>query len=222
MEVQNHGLLFENEVITAITGMSKDEYQGLLSGSYTNSMDIAKGNHSDNNYSVKVTGNNSIGCGDILRFFKHCRDDEFTMVVGRWRQAGPSRKIYYEIYEFYLKPENHKLFFANLEEKSLTEFVDYVKSIPYGREGQLANRKLWKSKREDLYDTYERGLVSIDAKIDSKTQRRVQCSVKISDMINAGIKYAYYASSFKGIKLPYEQESSPRSFSPSMKPADWT
>lgn len=213
MEVQNHGLLFENEVIKALTGLSKVEYQRLLPGSYTTSMDISKGYHSENDYSVKVTGNNGVGCGDILRFFKHCRDGEFTMVVGRWKQAGPSRKVYYEIYEFYLKPENHSVLFAELEEKPLAEFVDYVKSIPYGKEAQLANRKLWKSKRNDLYETYGKGLVSIDAKIDSKTQRRVQCSVKIPDMISAGIQYKKYTLSFKGINLPYEQKSSPRSFS---------
>ena len=113
-EVQNHGVVFEDTVIKSITGMSKDEYQGLLEGAYVASMDILKGYHSDVNYSVKVSGGSGLGCGDILRFLRHCRDDNFTIIAGRWRQVTPEKKVYNEIYEFDITPEHFTKLFKNM------------------------------------------------------------------------------------------------------------
>ena len=90
-EVHKHGNLFEAEIINTLTGKSKEEYQKLMEGGYTSSFDMAKGiGGSDKNYSIKATGSGSIGCGDILRFFKHCRDTDFTMIVGVWKQINPT------------------------------------------------------------------------------------------------------------------------------------
>jgi hypothetical protein len=212
-EVQSHGLLFENVVIEAITGLSKAEYQRLLPNSYTNSMDIARGYLSEVDRSIKATSGSGVGCGDILRFLRHCRDDDFVMVVGIWKQITPKLKLYHEIYEFQFSPKHYATLFADLTEETLTPFVEYVKAIPYGREGQLSNRKVWKERRSTIYETYGKGIVAIDAKIDSKTQRRVQCSVKINDLISSDIPFSKYTTDYKGISLPYEQESTPRTFS---------
>lgn len=213
MEVQNHGVLFEDSVIRAITGLSKNEYQDKLENAYTASMDIVKGVESDANFSIKVSKDGkSIGCGDILRFIRHCRDDEFTMVVGAWRQVTPEKKVYNSIYEFYITPQHYSKLWSGITEDVVKPFVEYVKGIPEGKAAQLANRKLWKEHRQKIYDTYGRGLCAIDAKIDSKNQRRVQCSIKIDKLIEAGIGYSKYETAYKNITLPYEQHSGPRQF----------
>jgi hypothetical protein len=213
MEVQNHGVLFEDSVIRAITGLSKDEYQTLLENAYTASMDVVKGIESDVNYSVKVSKDGkSIGCGDVLRFIRHTRDDEFTMVVGAWQQITPTVKRYDTIYEFNIRPTDYATLWASITEDVVQPFVEYVKSIPPGKEAQMSNRKLWKERRQAIYDTYGQGLCAIDAKIDSKNQRRVQCSIKIDKLIDSGIDYIRYETDYRGIKLPYEQTSSPRQF----------
>jgi hypothetical protein len=214
MEVQSHGVLFEDSVIRAITGLSKDEYQTKLENAYTASMDVVKGIESDADYSVKVSKDGkSIGCGDILRFVRHCRDGEFTMVVGAWCQVTPEIKRYNCIYEFDIKPDHYAKLWAGITEQSLEPFVEYVKSIPHGPEGQLAHQKLWKQKRKDIYNLHGQGICKIDAKVDSKKQRRVQCSVKIRDLIaTKEITHRKYETEYKGIKLPYEQDSGPRQF----------
>lgn len=213
MEVQNHGVLFEDSIIRAITGLSKDEYQTLLENAYTASMDVVKGIKSDVNYSVKVSKDGkSIGCGDIIRFIKHSRDDEFTMVVGAWQQISPEVKRYNTIYEFNIKPADYTKLWDRITEEVMQPFVDYVRSIEPGKTAQMANRQIWKQRRQAIYDTYGQGLCAIDAKIDSKNQRRVQCSIKIDKLIDSGIAYSKYETEYKGIKLPYEQDSSPRQF----------
>lgn len=214
MEVQSHGVLFEDSVIRAITGLSKTEYQNKLENAYTASMDVVKGVESDANYSVKVSKDGkSIGCGDILRFMSHCEKDQFFMVVGAWCQITPEIKRYDCIYEFKIHPDNYKTLWSGITTEVVQPFVEYVKSIPEGKAAQLANRSLWKQKRQAIYDTYGQGLCAIDAKIDSQNQRRVQCSIKIQKLIDSGIEYVKYETEYRGIKLPYEQASGPRQFS---------
>ena len=213
MEVQNHGNMFEDKVIQAVTGKTKSEYQKLIEGAYTSAMDIFKNVFSDIDRSIKVCKDGKgIGCGDMLRFMYHCKNTEFIITVGCWKQISSTHKRYYEIYDFYMSPEHYQTIWGGLTEEVVRDFVEYVKGIPEGKAAQLANRQLWKAKRQSLYDQYNKGLAAIDAKIDSKTQRRVQCSLKLEEMIAVGIPYHKYTTEYLGIQLPYEQESSPRTF----------
>lgn len=213
MEVQSHGVEFEDSVIKAITGLSKAEYQTRLSYAYFASMDVVKGVESDVNYSIKVSKGRDIGCANILRFMDHCRDTEFTMVVGVWQQISPTVKRYTCIYEFDITPAHYNLLWCNVTKDVLEPFVDYVKSVPHGPEGQRDNRKLWKQRRKEIYEAYGQGLCQIDAKIDSKRQRRVQGRFRIKDLLAAeAIPHRQYLTEYRGIQLPYEQASGPRQF----------
>lgn len=212
MESQAHGLQFEEAIIKSITGISKDQYQSLLEGKYTSSMDIVKGIKSKNDYSIKVAKKNTgIGGGDILRFYSHAKQG-FTLIIGIWQQKNRETKIYDSIYEFYIKPSDFKTLWGNIPYNVLEDFVKYVKNIPEGKKAQLENRKLWKEKRQKIYDTYEKGLMNIAAKIDSKSQRRVQCSLNIKELIDSGIEYELHTKKYGEISLPYEQKSGSRKF----------
>ena len=70
--------------------------------------------------------------------------------------------------------------------REVREFVDYVKSIPAGKEAQLST----KSTRQMLQEgTRYCALFKLNPKVDSKNQRRVQCSLHIDKLIAAGVKY---------------------------------
>lgn len=213
MEVQHHGILFENNIIFDITGFSKKEYQQKLPEKYTSIMDIVKNVYSKKDYSIKVSKEGKgIGCADILRFLSNFKN-EFTIIVGCWKKLDDENKQFYQIYEFDITPEHTKAFWGGLNADNLTPFVEYVKSIEPGKKAQKENQKLWKEKRAALYETYGQGIVSIDAKIDSKDQRRVQCSIKLEDMIRVFEgNYKVHTNNFGKIKLPYETASKSRSF----------
>ena len=69
----------------------------------------------------------------------------------------------------------------------LAEYVDYIKNIPAGKAAQQetkTTRTILKNCTED-----KKALFTINPKVDSKKQRRVQCSLKIKDLIKAGIEY---------------------------------
>ena len=212
MEVQAHGNLFEDIVIKSLTGLSKEEYQKLIPRSYTSSLDLHKDIKVDFNGSIKTTGGDGIACSDLLKFFTNTCNNDLRLTVGCWNQINTTTKIFHSVYEFYIKPEYSKLLWANINEETLSTFVNYVKSIPHGKEAQLKNQEIWPQKRDAIFEQYGKGLVSIDAKVDSKIQRRVQCGLSLKKLIKSTIPYTKYDYEYKEIKLPIEINSSPRQF----------
>ena len=203
--VQQHGNDFENQIHLATHGTPKDKYEKLIEGGYTSKFDIVKGTLSNFNFSIKVTKSNSVNCGDIIRMYKGTKSDSFTLLVGTYTQKGKS-KIYNEIIEFYIKPKHHKLLWGNMKIKELEKFVDYVKKIPHGKQAQLKNQPIWKEKRTIL--EINKGLMSIAAKIDSKKQRRTQCSLSLKYLLISGISFKKYTKTYKSMNLPYTQKNS--------------
>lgn len=207
---QEHGNMFENQIHLATHGILKDDYQKLIPNGYTSKYDIVKGTHSKKNVSIKVTGNNGVGCGDIMRMYEATSNDTFDILIGTWTQKG-NNKHYSEIYEIKIKPEYHNILWGGMKKNKIKEFVDYVKSIPHGKKAQLENQPIWKEKRKVLEKN--KGIIDVAAKIDSGGQRRTQCGFGIKQLIDSGIPYKRHTKDFMGIQLPYIQKNAkPRTF----------
>ena len=183
MEVQAHGNYFEDIKIRELTGFSKDEYDSMKDNGYTSSMDIVKGLHSDRNVSVKTAKGRKVDCGDILR---RRSETEYDIFIGVWDQVG-DKKIFHTEYTFHIKPEHETLLWGKMSYEKLREFNDYIKSIPEGRTAQQntkVERQLLKTIKEDA-----NAQMKIHPKVDSKKQRRVQCSFNIDKLIKSGVEY---------------------------------
>ena len=183
MEVQAHGNSYENDVIMSRTGYTKDEYDALKGGGYTDEFDLVDGLIVDYNGSVKSTGNNTIDCADIQKKMEHT---EYNLIVGQYDQVGDT-KVFHTEYEFYITPADYGVLWGKMKKEHIDAFVGYVKSIPKGKEAQQETKVARKVFKEEIED--KQALYTINAKVDSKSQRRVQCSLKISELIAAGIKY---------------------------------
>ena len=183
MEVQAHGNYYEDLKTKQITGLSKDEYDALKESGYTSGMDIEKGLLSAYDYSIKTSKGNKVDCGDILR---RRQETDYNLVVGCYSQVGDN-KVFYSEYTFYIRPEHEQKLWGRMNYNQLAEYVDYIKNIPAGREAQQET----KTERTVLKNCIEdkNALMKIHPKVDSKKQRRVQCSVKMSDLIKARIPY---------------------------------
>ena len=183
MEVQAHGNYYEDLKTKQITGLSKEEYDALKENGYTSGMDIMKGLLSISDYSIKTTNGNKIDCGDVLR---RRQETDYILVVGVYSQVGDN-KVFHTEYTFYIKPEHEQKLWGRMNYNQLAEYVDYIKNIPAGKEAQQETkieRTVLKNCIED-----KNALVKIHPKVDSKKQRRVQCSVKIKELIKADIPY---------------------------------
>ena len=183
MEVQAHGNYYEDLKTRQITGLSKEEYDALKENGYTSGMDIMKGLMSAYDYSIKTSKGNTVDCGDILR---RRQETDYNLVVGCYSQVGDN-KVFYSEYTFYIRPEHESILWGRMNYNQLAEYVDYIKNIPAGKTAQQET----KTERTVLKNCIEdkNALMKIHPKVDSKKQRRVQCSLKMSDLIKARIPY---------------------------------
>ena len=183
MEVQAHGNYYEDLKTRQITGLGKAEYDALKENGYTSGMDIMKGLMSPYDYSIKTSKGNTVDCGDILR---RRQETDYNLVVGCYSQVGDN-KVFYSEYTFYIRPEHEQKLWGRMNYNQLAEYVDYIKNIPAGKAAQQET----KTERTVLKNCIEdkNALMKIHPKVDSKKQRRVQCSLKMSDLIKARIPY---------------------------------
>ena len=210
-ETHEHGILVEDMIIRSYTNISKKDYERLIVNGHTSKFDLVKGVIVDFDGSIKTTKTNSVGCGDIIRFFEATRDTVFKNIVFSWRQITSEHKKFYQAHEFFIEPEHHNFLWKNLPFDKLEEFVNYVRTIPNGKQGQLDNQALWKEKRQELYDIYGNGCMDIAVKVDSKTQRRTQCSFSLKKLEKV-IPCKVFSDSYRDISFPFVINSLARTF----------
>ena len=180
MEVQAHGNYYEDLKTRQITGLDKKSYDSLKESGYTSGMDIMKGLLSTTDYSIKTTGSNSVNCGDLLR---RRLETDYNLVVGCYSQVGDN-KVFHTEYTFYIRPEHEQKLWGSMSYDQLKEYDDFIKSIPYGAE--LATKAERASRKKSISD--KDALFTINPKANTQ-QRRVQCTLKIKQMIKAGIPH---------------------------------
>ena len=180
MEVQAHGNYYEDLKTKQITGLSKVDYDSLKESGYTSGMDIMKGLLSVSDYSIKTTNGNKIDCGDILR---RRQETDYNLVVGVYAQCEDN-KVFHTEYTFYIRPEHEQKLWGSMSYDQLKEYDDFIKSIPYGQEKETKEERT--SRKKSIED--KDALFVINPKANTQ-QRRVQCSLKIKQMIEAGIPH---------------------------------
>ena len=183
MEVQQHGNYYEDLKTRQITGLDKKTYDSLKDNGYTSGMDIMQGLLSINDWSIKTTGGNVVDCGDILR---RRQEEKYNLVVAVWEQVGMT-KVFHTEYTFYISPSDTQKLWGRMNYNLLADYVNYIKNIPAGKTAQQETKKERTLLANCVGD--KNALFRIHPKVDSKKQRRVQCSLKIKDLIKAGIGY---------------------------------
>jgi len=206
---QNHGEIWEDLVVQKITGLPKKEYDQTKHNGYTSKWDIDK---PYDLMSIKTTGGDGVGMGDIERFYDSLdptiQPSPWTLSVAVYEQINDTYKEFQRVYEFNIDPTQHGSLFTGIPKQEIAEFAEYVRTIPPGKQAQTANIKLWKEKRQKLFEQYGgEKIAGIDAKIDSGSQRRTQSGIKISEVIKAKIPHTIYNKDYKGIPLPLRIES---------------
>ena len=168
-ESQRHGFTFENEVLRAY-GLDPATL------SYTRAHDIpADKNKKDvqqKNISIKSAGSKSVDMGDIIRIFNETKTDPILLTVLFYQQDGDKKRLK-EIYQVDLTGA-HTLLFGTVTLEELKDYVKSVKGIPHGSTS-LEVREAYISGAQAL-NRKMGGYIHVRPKVDSKSQRRVQCS----------------------------------------------
>lgn len=172
-EVQKHGFSFEQWVRCTLFG----GYEG----SYMQKWDVpARDNISAElpaslrgiPVSIKTVKNGStINLGDVLR--QRSISEPFLMITGFWTQRTPAEKWFERIGAAKFRAEDWSSLWGPRTLEHLRELDAIVKDMAANHEAVRQKAKDWKKRVADDSGS----LIVINPKIDSKTQRRVQCSL---------------------------------------------
>jgi len=172
---QLHGFIIENEIRQKVFGLPAE----------SNNTDIHDIILSAENISVKTVGGNTIYCGDIERFFSYDFSEKQTIVVVKYQQLETTKKII-DIFEINYNEACHKFLWGEIPLDTIKKYVALVKSIPHGNPDSYY-KEIYKNSKKFMEKHFNMN-ISINPKVDSGGQRRVQCSIgdfenKLADFI---------------------------------------
>lgn len=170
-EVQQHGLVFEQWVRDTFF----DRYEP---DSYTQKWDVpAEANLSHGGVPVnpKATKYRSpVDLGDALRQFDI--NEPFLLVIGYWRQVE-GQKQFVNIVAAHIEPETWRKLWGPVTRADLERLDAIIKDRSLTPAAARAAAKQIKSQ-----PPFNQAIIVLNPKIDSKRQRRLQCSLRFADV----------------------------------------
>jgi hypothetical protein len=168
-ESQAHGFTWEKSVLEGVYGIT-----GAQVGGYTRTHDVsAEENTLDGaSVSIKTSGSESVDMGDARRVFQACASGEpFHLLLIQYAQEGDEKVL--ESVSYIDLTSSITELFGELGLEDITDMHTYLKAIPAGR-ASVDTRNEYKRRAAEL--SRRSGAISLRPKVDSKTQRRLQCS----------------------------------------------
>ncbi len=204
-EVQSHGYYFEKWVQDSFFDSYRVE-------NYTQEWDVtaaANKKHGGIPVSIKFTKyGTSVDLGDAVRQFNI--NEKFMIVIGYWKQEGDRKRIVHMI-ALVVTPEQWRKLFEPISKDDLLKLDATVKNRDLSP--QQAALEASKIKRTA---PFTEALMTLNPKIDTKGQRRLQCSLRFSHVFKHLVpdidSKAQEKPMLFGIEAPPPFVSGPRSF----------
>ena len=205
-EVQNHGVVFEQWIRDTF-------FDGYTPDSYTQKWDIPGaankkfGGIPVNPKAIKYKGATDLG--DALRQFDI--DEPFWLIIGFWQQEGENKRFVNVVAER-IEPQDWRKLWGDLERADLERLDAVIKETPDYREARQLAQAM---KREPKFKS---SIITLNPKIDSKSQRRLQCSLSWSKVFKYLAPDADPSVQDKpilwGVPVDIQVASAPRAFEP--------
>lgn len=173
-EVQNHGFIWESDLLRNIYGMTEAEKSQI---GYTEKFDLpARFNHLESaNISVKCIGEkNAICMGDAVRVFdevSQLETNDIHLTVIHYKQVGETKEVV-SIKELNLT-NSKDLLFGSLTREQVIELDRLIKAVPQKRAPTEEEKKAIKLKQSTLNKLS--GFLQFNPKVNTQ-QSRLQCS----------------------------------------------
>ena len=201
---QAHGFTIENDIKEKVFGITEQNVNN------TNIHDIECEQNKFNkneNISIKTSCSACVECGDIIRIFKYDFTRQNTIILVLLAQSSPTEKTIKEVIEINYTEKLHNLLFGSITLEELEEYVNLVKSIPSGKNTD----KTYLKNKKELQQKHQMNL-SINPKVDSKSQRRVQCKIplKLFEQYPEYILYRNTEAIVREVEITKTIQSSPR------------
>lgn len=205
-EVQQHGLVFEQWVRDTF-------FEGYRPPNYTQKWDIpAAVNKKFGGVPVNPKAakfGTPVDLGDALRQFQI--EEPFLLVVGFWEQIGDEKR-FVNIVAPRIDPAQWKKLWWPVTLADLQRLDAVIKDKNLSPEEARAAAQRIKNA-----PPFTQAIIVVNPKIDSKTQRRLQCSLRFDDvfthLVPGGNRAPQDQPALWGIAFPHAVASKPRVFS---------
>ncbi len=212
-EVQHHGLVFEQWVQDTF-------FAGYRPPHYTQPWDIpaaanlAHGGIPVNPKAAKY--GTPVDLGDALRQFQI--DEPFLLVIGFWLQRGDEKR-FVNIVAPRVDPATWQRLWAPITLADLQRLDAVIKDKSLTpTQARAAARKIKNA------PPFNQAIVVVNPKIDTKSQRRLQCSLRFADVFTHLALHATSAAHDRaalwGVEFPSPIASKPRTFADGAKPLE--
>jgi hypothetical protein len=209
-ESQAHGFAWENAI-------KAGSFRNTKSYPYTAVFDIpAADNPHDptENISIKVYGSSAdtLDLGDALRIFSYEAYPIITLVAVAWTQETPTTKRLVSIKELAIGgPAAHAILFGSVTRADVEGLVALLRAVPPGP-GHAEQRAAVHTEKDRLNGLS--GVLRFNPKMDSKSQRRLQCSLpRLSAAVAAHPALLLRSTEepvLRGVAIPQTVESGAR------------
>jgi hypothetical protein len=201
MANQGHGFLWE-------TAIKETVFQNMQKYPYTAPFDIPACDNRFNtveNISIKTCGKDVCGLGDARRIFSYKEYPMVTVICVDYTQQNDLEKSITRVREISLSGEpTHALLFKDVTENEVNGLISLIKAVPKGVAKNHPSRKAVHDEKNRL--NAKSGLIRFNPKMDSKNQRRLQCSIpKLSKVLMEHPEILLYSSTeplVRGIRIP--------------------
>ena len=192
---QDFGFIIDNEVVTKVFNAPR--------GAYTSIHDVSKEhNKFDENENASIKSVAEKGCpgmGSVLRIWDYDPTEKHTAIIVVYAQRG-DHKVVTRVVEFSL--DDKAALFGSLTRAEIVQLDDLIRSVPAGKMSREIHAQVHGLKKEL---NAKSGLISLNPKIDSNTQRRLQCSLPKVDTLVAKaphlIKSDVAAAIVRGVEI---------------------
>jgi hypothetical protein len=216
MANQGHGFLWENAI-------TRDVFHLEEALAYTSVFDLDAAHNTldpEENVSIKVACGDKVECGDASRIFSYA-DTGVTMIHIQCRQRDSGTKELVRLREFRLGgAEAHQLLFGTVTQEEINALATMTRAIPAGPIAAATKAAVHAEKRRL---NAKSGGIRFNPKMDSKSQRRLQCSIpKLSAFLTANPSLVISDTAqplLRGIAIPPTVPSGPRRRNPRVNAA---
>jgi hypothetical protein len=193
---QNHGKREEDYLKKAFPG-SENYQSGTKKDDIPANFDVELGIVTSIK-ALKKAKNIVIPLADARRFWK--TNQPTRLIVSVYEQTG-EEKVTIELREYILQPDTFKKLIGPVEYENVEKFHFKIKEIGYGPEQKIKYLKEIKKSSKEINNMG--ALVKVNAKIDNKNQRRLQCSVSMNNLEKV-VKPIVYVDTYKGLAVKHK------------------
>jgi hypothetical protein len=197
---QLHGKKYEDYLKLA--------FSDSINEKYNNQWDVDKSYDNDNNLptQIKTTGSNYVDLADARRFW--LIQEPYRLLIAKYEQLK-NIKQFNLLYEFNISIEEHSKLLGDI---TYNEIKDFHNNLINYKTGFHSAARVFAQEKKILFAL--RSIIKLNPKIDSKNQRRLQCSININSLlINIKEQNIYSGINlYRGININYNIESGKREF----------